>query len=93
VAGSVIGARVLTAVPNEPEDVDARVVDPAAVAEWKPTADQLVRDGVTSKDPDVVAAILAEHAAGTPPSTIGRRQRVHHTTVGRIVNAAQSVTV
>jgi hypothetical protein len=93
VAGSVNGARVLTAVPNEPEDVDARVVDPAAVAEWKPTADQLVRDGITSKNPDVVAAILAEHAAGTPPSTIGRRQRVHHTTVGRIVNAAQSVTV
>ncbi|HXA13397.1 MAG TPA: DUF2637 domain-containing protein [Mycobacterium sp.] len=93
VAGGVNGARALTAVPNEPEDVDARVVDPAAVAEWKPTADQLVRDGITSKNPDVVAAILAEHAAGTPPSTIGRRQRVHHTTVGRIVNAAQSVTV
>jgi Protein of unknown function (DUF2637) len=93
VAGGVNGARVLTAVPNEPEGVDAGVVDPAAVAEWKPTADQLVRAGITSKDPDVVAAILAEHAAGTPPSTIGRRQRVHHTTVGRIVNAAQSVTV
>ena len=49
-----------------------------AAAQWKPTADQLVREGVTSKDPDVVAAILAEHAAGTPPSTIGRRQNVHH---------------
>jgi hypothetical protein len=58
-------------------------------AQWKPTADQLVREGVTSKDPDVVAAILAEHAAGTPPSTIGRRQNVHHSTVNRILSAAR----
>ena len=62
-------------------------------AEWKPTADQLVREGVTSKDPDVVAAILAEHAAGTPPSTIGRRQNVHHSTVNRILIAARGVSV
>ena len=62
-------------------------------AQWKPTADQLVREGVTSKDPDVVAAILAEHAAGTPPSTIGRRQNVHHTTVNRILSAARGVSV
>ena len=62
-------------------------------AQWKPTADQLVREGVTSKDPDVVAAILAEHAAGTPPSTIGRRQNVHHSTVNRILIAARGVSV
>ena len=62
-------------------------------AQWKPTADQLVREGVTSKDPDVVAAILAEHAAGTPPSTIGRRQNVHHTTVNRILSAARGVSM
>jgi hypothetical protein len=62
-------------------------------AQWKPTADQLVREGVTSKDPDVVAAILAEHAAGTPPSTIGRRQNVHHSTVNRILSAARGVSM
>ena len=69
------------------------MVDPAAISRWKATADQLVREGVTSKDPAVVAAILAEHAAGTPPSTIGRRQNVHHTTVGRILSAAQGVAL
>jgi hypothetical protein len=66
---------------------------PGAAAQWKPTADQLVREGVTSKDPDVVAAILAEHAAGTPPSTIGRRQNVHHSTVNRILIAARGVSM
>jgi Protein of unknown function (DUF2637) len=66
---------------------------PGGAAQWKPTADQLVREGVTSKDPDVVAAILAEHAAGTPPSTIGRRQNVHHSTVNRILIAARGVSI
>jgi len=66
---------------------------PGGTAQWKPTADQLVREGVTSKDPDVVAAILAEHAAGTPPSTIGRRQNVHHSTVNRILSAARGVSM
>jgi hypothetical protein len=69
------------------------MVDPAIAALWKPTADQLVRAGITSKDADVVAAILAEHAAGTPLTTIGRRQNVHHTTVARILNATRSVTL
>ena len=62
-------------------------------AGFKTAAVQLVREGVTSKDPELVAAILAEHAAGTPPCTIGRRQNVHHSTVSRIVNAAQAVTI
>jgi Protein of unknown function (DUF2637) len=62
-------------------------------AHWKTAADQLVRDGVTSKDPELVAAILAEHAAGTAPSTIGRRQNVHHSTVNRILSAAQAVSI
>ena len=62
-----------------------------SAAQWKPTAEGLVRSGVTSKDPDVVAAILAAHAAGTPPSTIGRHQNVHHSTVNRILSAARGV--
>ena len=84
---------VLAVVPDTALDGEGCSVDPAAVAHWRPTADQLVRDGITSKDPQVVAAILAEHAAGTPPSTIGRRQNVHHTTVARILSAATSVTI
>jgi hypothetical protein len=70
-----------------------RVSATAAAAQWKTAAVQLVREGVTSKDPELVAAILAEHAAGTPPCTIGRRQNVHHSTVNRILNAAQTVTI
>jgi hypothetical protein len=52
----------------------------------------LVRSGVTSKDPQVMAAVLAEHAAGTSRSTIGRRLAIHHQTVGRILDGAQGLT-
>ena len=69
--------------------VDAVPGAGADVKRWRPAADQLVRDGVTSKDPAVVAAVLAENAAGTAPSTIGRRHNLHHSTVGRIVAGAQ----
>jgi hypothetical protein len=51
-------------------------------------AESLVREGVTAKPPELVATILAEREAGTRPSTIGRQYRVHHTTVGRILDAA-----
>jgi hypothetical protein len=54
-------------------------------------ADKLIRSGVTSKDPAIVAAVLADHAAGTPPTTIGRRHNVHHSTVGRILAGAESL--
>lgn len=86
------GGPALAVVAGSSPQRSDRVPDSAAVRQWAPTAHQLVRDGVTSKDPDTVAAILAEHAAGTPPSTIGRRQNVHHTTVGRILAAAQPRT-
>lgn len=59
---------------------------------WRPAADELVRSGVTSKDPAVVAAVLAEHAAGTLPGTISRRHKVHHSTVGRILAGAEALT-
>ena len=59
------------------------------VVDWMPVAELLVRDGVTSKSAPLIAAILAENEAGTPPSTIGRRHEVHHTTVSRIVSAAE----
>lgn len=76
-------------------------VDSAAVQQWLPVAETIVGDGVTrgrmkrwppEDHPEVVAMILAHHAAGTPPSTVGRRHKVHHTTVGRILEAAAELT-
>jgi Protein of unknown function (DUF2637) len=70
----------------------AESVDPAMLMKWTPLAGELVRSGVTSKDPQVVAAVLAEHAAGTSRSTIGRRLAIHHQTVGRILDGAEGLT-
>lgn len=73
-------------------DAPAAPMDTSEIVRWKHTAHQLVRNGTTSKDPEVVAAILAEHAAGTPPSTISRRRGVHHSTVARILAGAAALT-
>jgi hypothetical protein len=73
-------------------DILTDTANTAEVVQWTHTAQQLVRNGTTSKDPEVVAAILAEHAAGTPPSTISRRRGVHHSTVGRILAGAAALT-
>ncbi|KUI29196.1 DUF2637 domain-containing protein [Mycobacterium sp. GA-2829] len=62
------------------------------VAPWRDAAISLVSAGVTSKDTDLVARILADSDAGIPPSTIGRTHGVHHTTVTRILSAATSLT-
>jgi hypothetical protein len=51
-----------------------------------------VREVVTSKPPHLVATILAHGEAGVPPSTIGRTYKVHHTTVGRILSAAEALS-
>jgi len=59
------------------------------VQRWRPVAESLVREGVTAKDVELVARILADGATGTAPSTIGRRHEVHHTTVSRILGAAE----
>jgi hypothetical protein len=67
-------------------------IGPADVERWRPVAESLVREGVTSKHPRLVAAILAQREAGVPPSAIGRHHQVHHTTVGRILSAAQTLT-
>jgi hypothetical protein len=80
--------RVLTGT----DDAPAAPRDASEIVRWKHTVDQLVRNGTTSKDPEIVAAILAEHAADTPPSTISRRRGVHHSTVGRILAAAAALT-
>jgi Protein of unknown function (DUF2637) len=80
--------RALAAVP----EVAVESAAPAALLAWKSIAVELVRSGVTSKDPEVVAAVLAEHAAGTPRNTIGRRLAIHHETVGRILAGAEGLT-
>jgi hypothetical protein len=87
--GSVTSAqRALTAIPA----VAVESVDPAKLTRWTSLAGELVRSGVTTKDPQVVAAVLAEHAAGTSRSTIGRRLAIHHQTVGRILDGAAVLT-
>lgn len=62
------------------------------VAPWRDAAESLVSAGVTSKDTELVARILADSDAGIPPSTISRTHGVHHTTVARILSAATSLT-
>jgi hypothetical protein len=76
-------ARGLVAVPES--------VSPAVAARWETVAEELIRNGVTSKEPHLVASVLAEHAAGTPRSTIGRRLAIHHQTVGRILAGADEL--
>lgn len=74
------------AEPDQPAAAAASAPgSPTDLRQWRSAADQLVRDGVTSKDPTIVATVLAEQAAGTAPSTIGRRHNLHHSTVGRIL--------
>jgi len=80
--------RALTAVP----DAAGRPAGAPHHQKWRSAADELVRTGVTSKDPEVVAAVLAEHAAGTPTGTISRRHSVHHSTVGRILAGVAGLT-
>jgi hypothetical protein len=70
----------------------SRSGDPGVVMRWTPIAETLVRQGVTTKDTALVATILAQREAGIPPSTIGRAHKVHHTTVGRILSAADELT-
>ncbi|KMO74253.1 DUF2637 domain-containing protein [Mycolicibacterium obuense] len=95
--------RALSAVPatdsvpqpgiqSRPAEPDSDTECAVSVERWQPVAESLVRDGITTKDPDLIAKILADSAAGTPPSTIGRRHEVHHTTVNRILSAAEQLT-
>jgi hypothetical protein len=90
-AAKAAESQTYSAIPahtdSTPPDATAPLEETPALRRWRPAADELIRCGVTSKDPAVVAAVLADHAAGTAPSTIGRRHKVHHSTVGRILAA------
>jgi hypothetical protein len=59
--------------------------------DWAKFADLLIEHGVTSIEREKVAMVLAETAAKMPPTTIGRRWDVHHTTVKRIQAAASEL--
>jgi hypothetical protein len=63
-------------------------VSTADIERWRPVAEFIVLEGVTSKPPRLVATILALREAGASAYNIGR----HHTTVGKIVSAAESLT-
>jgi len=98
--------RTLAAVPNRTSAHQVRVpahysVDTTEIQKWLPLARNLVHSGVTqgrmkrhptTKHPEIVAAMLAQHDSGTPPSTIGRYHKVHHTIVDEILDAARTAT-
>lgn len=78
-----------------------RRVDQATIQQWLPIAETIVGDGLTKgrmrrwpekEHPAVVATILADHASGTRPSTIGRHHQVHHEMVAKILAAAGELT-
>jgi hypothetical protein len=77
--------------PAAADSPDAAVGN-SELLRWKRTANELVRNGTTSKDPETVAGILAEHAAGAAPNTISRRRGVHHSTIGRILAGAADLS-
>ena len=98
--------RTLTAVPGRASAHQTHAhahdsADDTGIQKWLPLARTLVHSGVTqgrmkrhptTKHPEVVAAMLAQHDTGTPPSTIGRYHKVHHTIVDEILDAAQAAT-
>jgi hypothetical protein len=83
--------RAPTTANSESASATVSPVATADIERWQPVAESMVRDGVTSKHPRLVATILAHREAGVPPSSIGRHHRVHHTTVGRILSAAEAL--
>jgi hypothetical protein len=76
-------------VARRPTHVTNGVV---AESHWRKVADVLVRERRTKIEPALVAQVLAMTEARTPPSTIGRRLKVHHTSVRRIQQAAAELT-
>ncbi|MCW2653069.1 MAG: hypothetical protein JWR32_4045 [Mycobacterium sp.] len=86
---------VFAAVADAAERLPSATPPPphrAAAGDWLSFADLLISHGVTSIERDKVAKVLAESAAKTPPTTIGRRWDVHHSTVKRIQAAAKELT-
>jgi hypothetical protein len=93
-----IAARVSAEVPSianrRRENPGVRPLAAAPVSsatDWSDVAAALVRDGVTAKSPDDVAAVLALWEADTAPNTIAKRLGVHRDTVAKITAAAEDL--
>ena len=89
-ASEPVGERALAAVweATTPRVSGLAPLDAAAVRRHLPVAESLVRAGVTTKEPELVATILAEREAGARPGTIERQHKVHHSVVKRVWAAA-----
>lgn len=58
-------------------------------AQYLSLAHTLVRDRVTRKEPQLVANLLADDAAGLGPTAIADKYGVHHSVVTKVVQAAR----
>jgi hypothetical protein len=56
---------------------------------YLPLAQTLVRRKITKKDPQLVAHLLADAAAGLSPNVIADQRNVHHSVVTRVMRAAR----
>lgn len=63
-------------------------VDPQ---DWTAAADELIGSGITRVDRYKLAAVLAELASGTAPSTVARKVGVGYSTVARIAETTKAV--
>jgi membrane protein implicated in regulation of membrane protease activity len=89
---SAVQCTTLLTVGDQPSTTALELHDTVAESRWNNVADLLVRQKRTKIEPAVVAMVLAMTEARTPPSTIGRRLKVHHTAVRRIQEAAAELT-
>jgi Protein of unknown function (DUF2637) len=81
----------LVAVAQMTHPGDSAEVPPEAEARWSAVAETLVLQKRTKIPPRVVAKVLALREAQTPPSTIGRLLKVHHSAVRNIVDGADEL--
>jgi hypothetical protein len=61
----------------------------ASPGDWAAAADELIGAGKTRIERDRVAAVLAELAEGTAPSTVARKVGVGYATVPRVAEASK----
>jgi hypothetical protein len=56
---------------------------------FQSVAETLVRNRVTTKEPELVAMLLADRAAGMRPTAIANKHGVHHSVVKKVLDAAE----
>jgi hypothetical protein len=62
----------------------------AAAGKWLTVAHQLICNRVTTKQPEVVAVLLADYAVDMWPTAIANKHDVHHVVVRKVCEAANS---